>query len=743
MQASLIWSYSASAEGVRSSGAEEMVGLIVELESDPVVYHELQARAPGRDFQIESIGTTPDVDFGAASARAHEARLEVEQQDFKSRALQISPNLRVRTELRKLANAVSVEVAASDVAAIAAMPGVKRVEYLKEFHITLDSSVSLINGPAMYERLGGAGVAGNGIKIAILDTGIDISSPLFSDEGFTAPEGFPRFNGDNAGFTNNKVIVAKSFVNDSATANDENGHGTHVAGIATGSLNTISPVGIINGVAPRAYVGNYRVFGKTGSSTTDIIARGLEEAVADGFDVLNLSLGGTAGNTLDFLAQRVEAAVAAGKVVVVSAGNSGAEGEMTIGTPGIAPHAITVAAVTNSHLIGPVVGVTGPGLVPASLLKIGSIQGAGGTSSAVFDDSFSSMSYAYVDSNRGCSALPANSLDGKIALIERGNCNFDVKVNNAEAAGAKGVIIFNRSASEDTPESAPGGENVLTMAVNGTRIPSTFVPRSSGLALRDFFTTNSTSDPALTITPFGTGSYIGDVISSFSSRGPTRTNVLKPDVSAPGEIIYSGAVKSVPEGAQRTVTDPSGFTAINGTSQAAPHVAGAAALIKQLHPSWTPEQIKSALIASATTDVFTNVDKSEKTGILAQGAGRIDVSRAAEVSATFSPANISFGLNKLKKQPVTLNADLTVTSQLQGSNTFNFSVEQLDAEERVTVSLSANSITLDEGQSGTVTFTIHALKKAEKRDYTGYVIITDPTGQTLKIPYWVRYRKKV
>jgi hypothetical protein len=130
-------------------------------------------------------------------------------------------------------------------------------------------------------------------------------------------------------------------------------------------------------------------------------------------------------------------------------------------------------------------------------------------------------------------------------------------------------------------------------------------------------------------------------------------------------------------------------------------------------------------------------------GLLAGGAGRIDVNRAAGVGATFSPSNLSFGVNKLKKKPVTLSIDVNITSQLEGTNTFNFNVEQLDPEERVTVTLSANSITLERGQSGVVTFTIDALKKAEKRDFTGYVLVTDPSGQILRIPYWVRYRKKV
>ncbi|HSO75160.1 MAG TPA: S8 family serine peptidase, partial [Blastocatellia bacterium] len=605
----------------RTQDSTGRVKAIVELESEPVAVHERgSVRLPRRS-----------IDFQAPTARAYESRLEVEQQDFVVRALLVSPGVQERTRLRKLANAVSIEAGANEIAAIAALPGVKRVHLNRRYHAAMDTSVPLINAPAVWQNVSGPSANGEGIKIAVLDTGIDITNPLFSGAGYTAPPGFPRANNSNQPLTNNKVIVAKSFLEGIATAQDENGHGSNVAGIAAGNAGTISPLATLSGVAPRAYLGNYRVLDDDGGGFEDLIALALEEAAADGFDVINLSLGGPADDTLGFLDRAVETAVNVdGRIVVLSAGNEGNGGdddEMTVGSPGISPSAITVAASSNAHIVGPVITVEQPAPVTPSLVKIGSSTG----NSVAVGDSLTGVAYAYADpQGRGCGLLPSGSLNGKVALIERGVCSFTEKVNNAATAGARAVIIFNKDLTEGTD----GGDNILNMEVSGTNIPSVFVARSAGLALRDFVAANPGA--ILTIEPFGTGSATADVLASFSSRGPSTIQGLKPDVTAPGEIIYSGAI-TTPN--NFGVSDPSGFAAVSGTSQAAPHIAGGAALIKQLHPGFSVAQVKSALMNSALIDVFTDVNKTARISLLAQGAGRVDLASAAAVNATFSPAS--------------------------------------------------------------------------------------------------------
>lgn len=718
----------------QAAKSADSVAAIVELESAPLAE------------RVRSLSTLSGrgrrVDYKSTDALRYEAQLDSEQANFESRAALVSPTLRVRTKLKAVANAVSIEAPANDVAAIAALPGVKRVEFVKRMRATLDASVPLIGAPAIWERLGGSSVAGEGIKIAILDTGIDITNPMFSGAGFTAPPGFPLSNNNSESLVNNKVIVAKSFLSQNSagkrTAEDEEGHGSNVAGIAAGNFGTQTPLGAISGVAPRAWLGNYRVLDAEGQGFSDFIARGLDEAERDHFDVANLSLGEEAGNSLDFLSRAVETVVAKGMIVVIAAGNAGEGGvndQMTIASPGIAPSAITVAATSNSHVIGAKAVVSASGSVPSALTNIAMVKGDG--SSASLDESFVSLQGADISAldgqGRACGTLPAHSLDGKVVLIERGICSFADKVNAAARAGARAVIIFNK----DISEGDDGGETLIRMDVRDTNIPSVFISRSNGLALRDYL--KSHADALISLNPLASINTQSDVIASFSSRGPSKLGTLKPDIAAPGIYIYSADLRSV---------SPDGFSPISGTSQASPHVAGAAALIKQLHPTWNPAQVKSALMSSASSDVFTSANRSAQTGVLAMGAGRVDLARAISVTATFSSesgaGSISFGINKLKKKDVALSQDFTITNVGSVQNTFNFSVQPLDPGDGVIVSItSPASVPLAPGQSATVRLAIAAAKSSEKRDYTGFVNVTDSTtGQTLHVPYWVRFVKK-
>src|SRR5207253_3388730 len=318
----------------------------------------------------------------------------------------------------------------------------------------------------------------------------------------------------------------------------------------------------------------------------------------------------------------------------------GVDDGMTIASPAIAPSAITVASTTNAHAITAMATVTGPSPVASRLINIESVVGDGSTTR--FSAALTALPFVEVSNDRGCSALTEGSLAGKVALIERGVCAFTDKVNNASAAGAVAAIIYNKDLSEGTD----GGDNLIHMAVGGTSIPSVFVSRTAGLALRDF--ARAHADASLNLTPL----IAADVVSDFSSRGPSLLQTLKPDIAAPGESIYSAALKS---------TNASGFGSESGTSQATPHIAGAAALVIQQHPTWTPAQVKSALISSAATSVFTTASKTTKAGVLAMGAGRVDLAQAANVAATFAPASLSFGILKLKK-PVSTSLDFQVTN---------------------------------------------------------------------------------
>ncbi|UCF16186.1 MAG: S8 family serine peptidase, partial [Phycisphaerales bacterium] len=218
------------------------------------------------------------------------------------------------------------------------MPQVLSIVPNRRYDLSLTRSNNLMNAPLAWQLAGGQELAGQGIKIGIIDTGIDHTHVMFDDAEFELPQGYPLGDTD---FTNKKVIVARVLTKsgdspEDSTPRDRNGHGTHVASCAAGNSNTLSPLGSISGLAPRAHLGNYKVF--TGEFTTlEQIVAALEACVEDGMDVVNLSLGAEAyiNTVLDPEALAIRNAIKAGVVVVAAAGNSGRS--ETIGSPGQIP----------------------------------------------------------------------------------------------------------------------------------------------------------------------------------------------------------------------------------------------------------------------------------------------------------------------------------------------------------------------------------------------------------------------
>jgi subtilisin family serine protease len=317
----------------------------------------------------------------------------------------------------------------------------------------------------------GAENAGAGVKIAIIDTGIDIGHPGFQDAGMQPPDGFPKVNDPNdLGFTNGKVIVARSYASmfqntdPDPSPRDAGGHGTATAMVAAGVSN-IGPWATISGVAPKAWLGSYKVFGTAGvndGSSDDIILKAIDDAVADGMDVINLSLGGTApALDLDPLVEAVEHAASAGVIVAVSAGNSGPDAN-TIESPGSAPSVIAAGASGSDRLFSSNVSVTGGGPYIA-------IPGNGPAPAGVVTGLLSDVEKIDGD-GRACSPLPVASLQGTVALILRGICTFEEKLLHAEAAGAAGAIVYSH---QDSPDA-------VAMAAGAAKIPAEMVSCPTG-----------------------------------------------------------------------------------------------------------------------------------------------------------------------------------------------------------------------------------------------------------------------
>lgn len=360
-------------------------------------------------------------------------------------------------------------------------------------------------------------------------------------------------------------------------------HGTHVAGI-------IAANGKLKGVAPDAKILAYRALGPGGGGTTENVLAAIEQAIKDKVDIMNLSLGNDINGPDLPISLALNRAVDKGIVAIAASGNSGPN-VWTVGSPGTASKAISVGAST------PTIEV--PFLLIEGIREKLRIQPLEGSAKWSLD-----RSYPIVDGGLG-TKVELKDVMGKIVLIKRGKLTFSEKAKNAHEAGAKAVIIYNNLSG--------GFMGNLEVPMD---IPVGSLSKKDGELLKS--KTNSLARVEVNEEK--------DLLAEFSSRGPvTETWEVKPDIVAPGVAINS--------------TIPGGYLSLQGTSMAAPHVAGACALIKQAHPEWTPDQIKAALMNTAKP----LVKNGKRYRTYEQGAGRIQVNEAVKATSLVSPSSLRFG----------------------------------------------------------------------------------------------------
>ena len=608
------------------------------------------------------------IDFNSNSVRSYRAQLNARRNEFKRWLRANAPSAKVTSEYDVSLNAVAVQLNGTPLATIAAAPMVQSAEYNALYYPNLSESYKIINASDAWTAAGGRSNAGAGIKIGDIDSGIEETHPFFDPTGFSYPPGFPKCDAEDSNshhkdqdckFVTPKVIVAKVFFNKArqqgldATAVE--GHGTHTAGIAagvTGKTAVVNGVSIddMSGIAPGAWLGNYNVFpdqvneSRHGARSEDIL-NAVDAAIEDGMDVLNLSLGGGFHGNNDLLSIGLDNAVEGGVVVAVAAGNSG-PGQGTLESPGRARKVITVGASTNQHFVGQ------PFTYPA---------GGGTTVGAAVGefDPLPADSFDLFDTHsNGCTSVdPAAS--GKLAIIDRGTCTFSQKVANANAAGAIAVLIINNVAGDPIAMARTAGFN--------DDLPAVMISKNDGAALRVANPPDASAVATFQefITPENK-----DILAGFSSQGPTRVDfAVKPDLTSVGVNVLSSCVSTDPVDCGEA---PWAF--LSGTSMSTPHIAGSAAVLLQLHNDWTPAQIKSALVNRADLVVKDAATGLHDVGPTAQGAGRENLSVAADATTWMDPASASFGrvtLGRPTSVAITLN-NPTGTDQTFSVSTTKF-----------------------------------------------------------------------
>ena len=665
-------------------------------------------------------------------ARAYTAQLQRAQRAAAATLKRAIPAATVKRNYTLLLNGIAVELPATELAKAAKLSFARKLYPSYRYTLALNRSPGLIGAGALAASGGGSG---EGMKIAVIDDGVDPNNRFFNPEGYSYPAGFPK---GGTKWTSPKVIVARSFVGTGAdertplAVDPQNSfHGTHVAGIAAGNAGTTAPAGGdhpqttgLSGVAPRAYIGNYRVFnvptpvGHVGN--TPEIVSAFEAAVRDGMDVINFSGGGPQTDPLsDALIETVRNVAAAGVVPVISAGNDRDDyGVGSAGSPGTAPDAISVAALSNSQVFAPALSVTAPG-TPEPLTRIPFVRTAGPNTPAAWANSDQQLVDVgtLVGTNGqpvprdlcgppgnldgGPSPLRAGSLNGAIALVSRGTCTFALKSGRVKDAGGVGIVVV---------DNRPGEANPIPVQLD---VRGGMIADLDGQQLRAFLAGRG----GRTTVRIGNGPQDlatgrGGIVTSFSSAGLTAFgHMLKPDVGAPGGQILSATLPSF----------GGPFAVFDGTSMAAPHVAGAAALLLQRHPNWSALQVKSALVSTAAT-AWADTARTSAAPVLTAGSGQVDLMAANDPKLFTDPVSLSYSDLNVNRGAASKSLLLSLADAGEGSGTWTIEVKPQAQPSGVQINVPG-AVTIAPGGSTQIPVTASAASNASAGEAYGFLLL--------------------
>ena len=778
-----------------SAGSGIAKSVIVQLKGDPGAVwkaRQLKSGNPVSDEQLQAYrnSLTAKQNEFLQELKSRGVSYEIDGADIKdfSGVTQMRADYRFNLVL----NGITLKVPASAISVIESMPQVKSVKPNNYLRITLDKSVPYIKAPQVYGQFPELtpfdnfreGYEGQGINVAVLDTGIEWQHPMFGSDptpprlGIAPPTALAN--------SNQKVIYYMSFTGGLI---DDFGHGSAAASNIAGYL-AMAPGGDglpgtgddvrVHGVAPQAKLMGYKVCTGTGSCVNASTIMAIEDAVSPFTltmqpkpvaHVINLSLGGAGSPDSDSAVAASNAALL-GTTVVASAGNSG-PGESTIGAPSAGTHVISVAATTHPGAANANWSVD---VLKADAIPQATVGAVTPAKNLPTQDGFNRIKlypmvgtpnppagsiaqrYALVNMFAINSTYPA-SVKGRIALIKDSGwvsaTFFDI-CNSASLNGAVGAILISTTTNPT--------------AVNGP-IPCAIITPEEGEILVDALssTDDNAVDPPngalselpIRMNPTLTDVFVGET-ASFSSRGPVQgLGQVKPDVTAPGVAVISATVRV--GGAQTnggTMFDPTGYIPASGTSFSAPHVSGMVALVKQAHLDWSPDMIRTALINTSTnlrrSDGSAKNDGSSADSINDQGGGLVDVPAAINTKALMGVAGDGIivpgilGSHSFGEKPVlnnrinnTYSVNVTIRDVSGQGGTYNLSTVNNRSTDinGVSTSVSQSSISVPAGGSATFTASIsidgNVVRSTDIQQFQWYVV-AESGGKKLRMPMYLQ-----
>lgn len=734
-----------SKEGARSSKAPQRPGalasVIVKLKDAPLAsYTGDLAGLPATSPEI--VGGRA-VDNNSAASRSYLAYLDQQQRDFENNLRAAVPGARVVNRYRYTFGGVSVVAPQSLIARIAQLPGVVRVFADKLQQPTTDRSPQFIGAPRLWNQLGGQNKAGQNVIVGVIDTGIWPEHPSFADDGSypPVPAGWsgacePPNDGSPPIVCNRKLVGAREFLDtyksliglvpgEYDSARDNEGHGTHTASTAAGNPNVQAVVlgvdrGIVSGIAPRARVAAYKALGVQGGFDSDIVAA-INQAVADGVNVINFSVGG--GGTDPYAEPSDLAfldAYAAGVFVAASAGNSG-PGPETVDNVG--GWMTTVGASTEDRQF-------------QSFLTLRSGADSVTLTGASITDGVPDFTPVVSPTDVLClNPFPAGSVAGKIVACQRGSNARVEKGYNVKQGGAVGMILYNTTQTD--------------IETDNHWLPAVQLPDDA--LFTNFFNGHGGNVQAK-FTAGRKWPAQGDVMASFSSRGPDPNRAyIKPDITAPGVQILAGMTPTPID----IASGPPGqlFQAIAGTSMSSPHIAGSAALLMDLNPNWRPGQVKSALMTTATNRNVVKEDGGTPADPYDDGSGRVDLNFAGNPGLTFNVGANAYRAGRAN--PENLNYPSIFVSPMPGlSQVVRVAHSELNVPSSWTITTSSpagvlilvNTTTLNIPARGNASFqvTIDA-KNVPEGTYFGSIDLTRTDagpGRAAKVHMPVAFERK-